>query len=100
MKLGLMLGYSGSKASVPTELVIAAESLGFSSVWTAEAWGSDAVTPAAWILAKTKTIKAGTAIMQMSARTPAMTAMTAMTLDHLSGGAFYCGYWCFGSSGS
>ena len=54
MKLGLMLGYSGSKASVPTELVIAAESLGYSSVWTAEAWGSDAVTPAAWILAKPK----------------------------------------------
>ena len=96
MKLGLMLGYSGSKASVPTELVIASESLGYSSVWTAEAWGSDAVTPAAWILAKTKTIKAGTAIMQMSARTPAMTAMTAMTLDHLSGGRFIVG---IGASG-
>lgn len=96
MRLGLMLGYSGSKASVPTELVIAAESLGYSTVWTAEAWGSDAVTPAAWILAKTKTIKAGTAIMQMSARTPAMTAMTAMTLDHLSEGRFIVG---IGASG-
>ena len=91
-----MLGYSGSKASVPTELVLAAESLGYSSVWTAEAWGSDAVTPAAWILAKTNTIKAGTAIMQMSARTPAMTAMTAMTLNHLSEGRFIVG---IGASG-
>lgn len=96
MKIGVMLGYSGSKASVPTELVLAAESLGYSSVWTAEAWGSDAVTPAAWILAKTNTIKAGTAIMQMSARTPAMTAMTAMTLNHLSEGRFIVG---IGASG-
>ncbi|MEC8148366.1 MAG: LLM class F420-dependent oxidoreductase [Pseudomonadota bacterium] len=96
MKLGVMLGYSGSRASAPTELVVAAEHMGYSSAWTAEAWGSDAVTPAAWILAKTKTIKAGTAIMQMSARTPAMTAMTAMTLDHLSGGRFIVG---IGASG-
>ena len=65
-----------------------AESLGFtSSVWTAEAWGSDAVSPAAWILAQTEKINVGTAIMQMPARTPAMTAMTAMTLYALSGRA-------------
>lgn len=96
MKLGVMLGYSGSRASIPMELVLAAESLGYWSVWTAEAWGSDAVTPAAWVLANTKTIKAGTAIMQMSARTPAMTAMTAMTLDHLSEGRFIVG---IGASG-
>ena len=91
MKLGLMVGYSGPKVKIPMELVLEAEQLGFDSVWTAEAWGSDAVTPVAWMLAQTTRIKAGTAIMQMSARTPSMTAMTAMTLDHLSGGRFMVG---------
>ena len=91
MNLGLMVGYSGPKVSIPMDLVLEAERLGFDSVWTAEAWGSDAVTPVAWMLAQTSTIKAGTAIMQMSARTPSMTAMTAMTLDHLSGGRFMVG---------
>ena len=91
MKLGLMVGYSGPKVSIPMDLVLEAERLGFDSVWTAEAWGSDAVTPVAWMLAQTSKIKAGTAIMQMSARTPSMTAMTAMTLDHLSGGRFMVG---------
>ena len=91
MKLGLMVGYSGPKVKIPMDMVLEAEQLGFDSVWTAEAWGSDAVTPVAWMLAQTTRIKAGTAIMQMSARTPSMTAMTAMTLDHLSGGRFMVG---------
>jgi F420-dependent oxidoreductase-like protein len=91
MKLGLLAGYSNATMSVPMEMIEQAESLGFSSVWTAEAWGSDAVTPATWILARTEKIKVGTAIMQMPARTPAMTAMTAMTLHALSGGRFILG---------
>jgi F420-dependent oxidoreductase-like protein len=91
MKLGIVLGYSGAEMSLPIELVLEAERLGFDSVWTSEAYGSDAVTPAAWLLAQTRRIKVGTAIMQMSARTPAMAAMTAMTLDALSGGRFVLG---------
>ena len=67
------------------------ERLGFDSVWTAEAYGSDAVTALSWIGAQTTKIKLGTAIMQMPARTPAMTAMTAITLDQLSGGRFVLG---------
>ncbi|CAA0078778.1 Putative coenzyme F420-dependent oxidoreductase [Zhongshania aliphaticivorans] len=96
MKLGLLLGYSGAKLSLPMDTVKQAETLGFDSVWTAEAYGSDAVSPAAWILAQTSTIKVGTAIMQMPARTPAMCAMTAMSLDQLSGGRFIVG---LGASG-
>ncbi len=91
MRLGLMLGYSGSHYKMPLELVQEADHLGYDSVWTAEAYGSDAVTPAAWVLANTKRIKAGTAIMQLAGRTPSCTAMTAMTLDHLSGGRFVLG---------
>ena len=91
MKLGLVFGYSGSGVKLPMSLILEAESLGYDSVWSAEAWGSDAVTPIAYILAQTTKIKAGTAIMQMSARTPSMTAMTAMTLDQLSGGRFIAG---------
>jgi len=91
MKLGIVAGYSPAKMSVPMDLILEAENLGFDSVWTAEAWGSDAVTPAAWMLARTTKIKVGTAIMQMPARTPAMTAMTAMTLDAMSGGRFILG---------
>jgi F420-dependent oxidoreductase-like protein len=68
-----------------------ADKLGNYAVWTAEAYGSDAVTPLAWIGAQTQNIHLGTAIMQMPARTPAMTAMTAMTLDQLSGGRFLLG---------
>ncbi|MFQ5577642.1 MAG: LLM class flavin-dependent oxidoreductase, partial [Anaerolineae bacterium] len=86
MRLGLMAGYSGATISLPMELITEAETLGFHAVWTAEAYGSDAVTPLAWIGAQTTKIHLGTAIMQMPARTPAMTAMTAMTLDQLSGG--------------
>jgi F420-dependent oxidoreductase-like protein len=91
MRLGLVGGYSGSKISLNLDLVHEAERLGFWTFWTAEAYGSDAVSPAAWVLARTETIKVGTAIMQMPARTPACTAMTAMTLDQLSGGRFIVG---------
>jgi F420-dependent oxidoreductase-like protein len=91
MKLGIVLGYSGSEFSLPIDRVLEAERLGFDSVWTSEAYGSDAVTPAAWVLARTTRIKVGTAIMQMPARTPTMAAMTAMTLDALSGGRFILG---------
>ena len=91
MKLGLTAGYSGATMSVNLDLVLEAERVGFESVWTAEAYGSDAITPLAWIGARTTKIKLGTAIMQMPARTPAMTAMTAMTMDALSGGRFILG---------
>lgn len=91
MKLGLMLGYSGAAIKLPLELVLEAERLGYHAVWTAEAYGSDAVTPLAWIGAVTQRIHLGTAIMQMPARTPAMTAMTAITLDQLSGGRMLLG---------
>ncbi len=91
MKLGIMAGAFGKKASVQMEMVKRAEALGFDSAWTAEAYGNDAVSTATWILAQTTKLKVGTAIMQMPARTPAMTAMTAMTLDHLSGGRFILG---------
>ena len=91
MQLGIIAGYSPATLSIPMDLIREAEQLGFSSVWTAEAWGSDAVSPAAWILAQTEKIRVGTAIMQMPGRTPAMTAMTAMTLDSLSGGRFVLG---------
>ncbi|TDJ25769.1 MAG: LLM class F420-dependent oxidoreductase [Gammaproteobacteria bacterium] len=96
MKLGLIAGYSGRKMNIPMEFIKRAETLGYDSVWTSEAYGSDAVSPAAWILANTDTIKVGTAIMQMPARTPAMTAMTAMSLADLSGGRFIVG---LGASG-
>jgi len=91
MRLGLMVGYSGSKINVPMQMIKEADERGVYAVWTSEAYGSDAITPLAWIGAQTKQIKLGTAIMQMPARTPAMTAMTAMTLDQLSGGRFLLG---------
>ncbi len=91
MKLGFLVGYSGAEMHLPMDRVLEAERLGFDSVWTSEAYGSDAVSPAAWIMARTTKIKVGTAIMQMPARTPAATAMTAMTLDALSGGRFILG---------
>jgi F420-dependent oxidoreductase-like protein len=96
MKLGLISGYSGRKMSIPIDAIKRAEAMGYDSIWTAEAYGSDAVTPAAWILAQTTKMKVGTAIMQMPARTPAMTAMTAMSLAELSGGRFIVG---LGASG-
>jgi F420-dependent oxidoreductase-like protein len=96
MRLGLTTGYSGAELQLNMDLIREAESLGYDSVWTAEAYGSDAVTPLAWIGAQTSKIKLGTAIMQLPARSPAMTAMTAMTLDALSGGRFLLG---LGTSG-
>ena len=96
MKLGLIAGYGGRKINIPLDSIRHAESLGYDSVWTSEAWGSDAITPATWILANTTKIKVGTAIMQMPARTPAMAAMTAMTLAQLSNNRFIVG---LGASG-
>src|SRR5262245_49797083 len=91
MQLALSLNYSGATMTLDAVKVLEAERLGYTSVWSAEAYGSDAVTPAAWIAARTERIHVGTAIMQIPARTPAMTAMTAMTLDALSGGRFRLG---------
>jgi F420-dependent oxidoreductase-like protein len=86
MKLGLHLGYSGAHLALPVDLVRRAEALGYDSVWTAEAYGSDAVTPLAFLAGKTERIKLGTAIMQLAARTPANAAMSAATVDALAGG--------------
>ena len=91
MRLGVMAGYSGAKIELPMELILEADRLGYYAVWTSEAYGSDAITPLAWIGALTQQIKLGTAIMQMPARSPAMTSMTAMTLDQLSGGRMLLG---------
>ena len=92
MKLGLSLGYWGAGPPAGMEdLIMLAESLGYDSVWSSEAYGSDALTPLAWWASRTSTIRLGTAIMQMSARAPAATAMAAMTMDRLSDGRFVCG---------
>jgi len=91
MKLAIMIGYWGGGKGTDLGLIDQAEDLGYSSVWAAEAWGSDAVTVLSWIAARTTTIKVGAGIMQMPARTPAMTAMTAVTLNELSGGRFLLG---------
>ena len=91
MRLGLTIRYSGAAVALNIPLIQEAERLGYHVIWSSEAYGSDAVTPIAWIGAQTRTIRLGTSIMQMPARTPAMTAMTAMTLDHLSGGRFILG---------
>ena len=92
LKLGVQLGYWGAQPS-PNAIETAqqAEQLGFDSVWTAEAWGSDAFTPLAWIGAHTSKIRLGTSVVQLSARTPTATAMAALTLDHLSGGRMILG---------
>jgi F420-dependent oxidoreductase-like protein len=86
MKLGLHIGYSGAQLRVPVALVQHAETLGYDSVWTAEAYGSDAATPLAYLAGKTARIKLGTAVMQIAARTPANAAMCAATIDALAGG--------------
>ncbi len=91
MRLGLILGYSGGSLAWDFALVQEAERLGYEVVWTAESYGSDAVTPLAWAGALTSRIQLGAGILQMPARTPANTAMTAMTLDALSGGRFILG---------
>ena len=86
MKLGLSIGYSRAHLDIPVDLVQRAEELGYGSVWTAEAYGSDAVTPLAYLAALTKRIKLGTGIMQLAARTPANAAMSAATVDAMAGG--------------
>jgi len=92
MRLGLQLGYWGAQPNpFAVSLAQEAERLGFDSVWTAEAWGSDAFTPAAWIGAHTERIRLCTGIVQISARTPTSCAMHALTLDHLSNGRFTLG---------
>jgi F420-dependent oxidoreductase-like protein len=98
MKLGLSLGYAppGTNPADLFPLVEEAEQLGFDSVWVAEAWGTDAVSVLGWLAAKTERIKLGSAIMQIPGRSPANTAMTAATLDLLSGGRFLLG---LGTSG-
>jgi F420-dependent oxidoreductase-like protein len=91
MKLGLTAAGMGKTVSIDIDAVRHAETLGYDSVWTAEAWGADAITPLAWIAAQTSRIKLGTGIMQIPARTPAMCAMQAMTVDQLSGGRMIVG---------
>src|SRR6516165_11501536 len=98
MKLGVSLGYliPGISPADHLEVVQEAERLGYDSVWAAEAYGSDAATVLAWLAAGTSRIKLGSAIFQMPARSPAMTAMTAATIDLLSGGRVLLG---LGTSG-
>ena len=93
MKLGLIVGYwpSSGPPVDAVDQITAAEELGFDSIWTSEAYGSDCFTPLAWWGSQTTRVKLGTAITQISARTPASTAMTAITLDHLSGGRLILG---------
>src|SRR5947209_2361132 len=92
IKLGLNIGYwAGGPPPGAQESVLEADRLGFDSIWTAEAYGSDALMPLAWWGSATERIKLGTAIVQLSARTPAATAMAAMTLDHLSSGRLILG---------
>jgi|GraSoiStandDraft_16_1057320.scaffolds.fasta_scaffold311015_1 F420-dependent oxidoreductase-like protein len=92
LKLGMNTGYwAGGPPPGIAESIAAAERLGLDSIWTAEAYGSDCLTPLAWWGAATERLKLGTAIVQMSARQPAATAMAAMTMDHLSGGRFILG---------
>ncbi len=91
MRLGLNVGYAGARVDARLELVQEADRLGYDSVWAAEAYGSDAATVLAWYGASTERIRLGAGIFQMPARTPAMTAMTAVTLSELSGGRFLLG---------
>ncbi len=92
MRLGITIGMvRGAKPRLEMEVVEEAERLGFHQIWCGESYGTDAVTPITWVLARTQRIKAGTGIMQMPARTPTCAAMTAMTLQALSGNRFLCG---------
>jgi len=93
VKLGYSIGYWPPTGPPPgaAEVIAEADRLGFDSLWTAEAYGSDALTPLAWWGAQTERMRLGTAIAQISARTPAATAMAAITMDHLSGGRFVLG---------
>jgi F420-dependent oxidoreductase-like protein len=96
MRLGLNFGYWGSVPEDNVALAQEADRLGFHSLWTAEAYGSDAISPLVWLAAQTKRVNVGTAIMQMTARVPAVTAMTAATIDLLTGGRMLVG---IGASG-
>ncbi|MDA1207822.1 MAG: LLM class flavin-dependent oxidoreductase, partial [Proteobacteria bacterium] len=92
LKLGMQMGYWGAGPD-PRMVAVAqeAERLGYDAIFTAEAWGSDVFTPLSWIGAHTERIRLGTAVAQLSARTPTATAMAALTLDHLSGGRMILG---------
>jgi F420-dependent oxidoreductase-like protein len=98
VKLGISVGYAppGTNPAELVSFVQEAEQLGYDSAWASEAWGTDAVTVLAWLAASTTRIKLGSAIMQIPGRTPANTAMTAATLDLMSGGRFILG---LGTSG-
>src|SRR5258707_11511066 len=96
MRLGMLLHYSGAPNSLKMEEVLEAERLGYAQVWRGEAYGTGGVPPAAWIVARTTGIKGGTGIMQMQARAPACTGMTALTLQALSNNRFLLG---IGASG-
>src|SRR5260370_27489997 len=98
MKLGLAIGYSGANLRLPIERIIRAEKLGYDSVWSAEAYGSDAISPLAFIAAHTKRIRLGSGVMQLAARTPANAAMCAATVDALAGGNRFIA--AVGSSGT
>jgi len=91
MQLGITIDMSGPAPKLDMERVLEAERLGFAQVWTGESYSTDAVSPVAWVLARTSRIKAGTGIMQIPARTPACAAMTAMALQAISGNRFLCG---------
>src|SRR5215469_12126196 len=86
MKLGLTIGYSGANLRLPVQRIIRAEELGYDSVWTAESYGSDAMTPLAYLAATTKKIRLGTGVIQLAARSAANAAMSAGTIDALAGG--------------
>jgi alkanesulfonate monooxygenase SsuD/methylene tetrahydromethanopterin reductase-like flavin-dependent oxidoreductase (luciferase family) len=91
MQLGITVDLSGPHPKLDMDRVHEAERLGFHQVWSGESYSTDAVTPIAWILARTTKIKAGTGIMQVPARTPACAAMTVLSLQALSGNRFMCG---------
>ena len=91
MQLGITIDMSGPAPKLDMDRVLEAERLGFSQVWSGESYSTDAVSPVAWVLARTTRIRAGTGIMQIPARTPACAAMTAMALQALSGNRFMLG---------
>src|SRR5919201_33903 len=92
MKLDYHIGYGGRQPPPHAlETIQEVERLGFDSIWTAESWGSDALTPLAWWGSQTTNVRLGTDLIQLSARTPTATAMAALTMDHLSGGRFVLG---------
>lgn len=92
MKLGIMLPWAGARLRIPVETIRLAEDLGYDSLWTGEAYGSDALTPLAYVAALTRRIRLGTSVLQLAARTPAATAMAVATLEQLAGeGRVICG---------